>query len=78
MHYYMASQIHRRAAEGIHWNYEAVPMQVNVIAEQVERIIPTMTTSISSIRSFSSRDVFMINSALWDINRWGQGGTCHF
>ena len=24
MHYYMASQIHRRAADGIHWNSEAV------------------------------------------------------
>ena len=26
----MASQIHRRAADGIHWNSEAVPMRVNV------------------------------------------------
>jgi len=30
MHYYMASQIHRRAADGIHWNSEAVRMQVNI------------------------------------------------
>ena len=30
MHYYMLHQIHRRAADGIHWNAEAVRMQVNV------------------------------------------------
>jgi hypothetical protein len=30
MHYYMCHQIHRRAADGIHWNSEAVRMQVNV------------------------------------------------
>jgi len=30
MHYYMMPQIHRRAADGIHWNAEAVRMQVNV------------------------------------------------
>ena len=23
-------------------------------------------------------DVIISNSALWDINHWGQGGTCHF
>jgi len=30
MHYYMSPQVHRRAADGIHWNSEAVRMQVNV------------------------------------------------
>ena len=30
MHYYMASQIHPRAADGIHWNSEAYRIQVNV------------------------------------------------
>lgn len=31
MHYYMHMQIHRRAADGIHWNPDAVRMQVNIL-----------------------------------------------
>lgn len=31
MHYYMLSQIHRRATDGIHWNPDAVRMQTNII-----------------------------------------------
>ena len=30
MHYYMCNQIHRRAADGIHWNPDAVRMQINI------------------------------------------------
>jgi len=31
MHFYMLTQIHRRAMDGIHWNPDAVRMQVNTI-----------------------------------------------
>lgn len=30
MHYFMCNQIHRRAADGVHWNANAVRMQVNI------------------------------------------------
>ena len=31
MHAYMLNQIHRRSSDGIHWNPDAVRMQVNII-----------------------------------------------
>ena len=35
MHYHFYHQVHRRAADGIHWNPDAVRMQTNIILTHI-------------------------------------------
>ncbi len=35
MHYHFTSQVHRRASDGIHWNPDAVRMQLNIIMTHI-------------------------------------------